>query len=247
MILHIFADYESCLFDFNWFNKLEQTVTRILIADDHYLISKLIKMMLATSRNSYVVNLVKTGNEAIDYIKKNEVDLVLLDIDMPDLDGISVLKFIKENFNSIKVIMISNHTEPWLIKRALRLGANGYVSKYADSEEILNAINKINQNEVFLCQNTLRIMYSVTDNQNESSEVENFETALSQLTKRELEITKYIVDEYSTKEISDKLFISTRTVETHRKNIMAKLGVKNTIGLIKLTLENNLYEQLNPE
>jgi DNA-binding NarL/FixJ family response regulator len=218
---------------------------KILIADDHYLIAKLIKMMLITAQENYIVELAKSSTEVFDYLKKHKTDLILLDIDMPEIDGLQVLKKAKIEYPETKILMISNHTEAWIIKRALKLGADGYISKYADSDEILNAIKSILKNENYLCKNTIKSLYLSSNTDKKEVVNTHIKNALGNLSKRELEVLKLVVEEYSTKEISELLFISTRTVETHRKNILTKLGVKNTLSLIKLFMETNMTETIS--
>jgi len=218
---------------------------KILIADDHYLIAKLIKMMLLTADESYKVELAKSSSEVFSHIEKHKTDLILLDIDMPEIDGLQVLKKIKADKMEIKILMISNHTEAWVIKRALKLGADGYISKYADSDEILTAMRSVLNNENYLCKNTIKSLY-LSSNVDKKDVVNNhIKSAIGNLSRRELEVLKLVIEEYSTKEISELLFISSRTVETHRKNILTKLGVKNSLSLIKLFMETNMVETLS--
>lgn len=217
----------------------------ILIADDHYLIAKLIKMMLTTSDERFKVSLAKNSNEVFDFIRQSKPELMLLDIDMPEIDGLQVLKKVKSEEPDIKVLMISNHTESWVIKRALKLGANGYLCKYSDSDEVLTAINTLLNGDVYLCKGTLKSLYVSSPNDKRELVSTHIKHALGNLSKREMEVLKLVLEEYSTKEISELLFISSRTVETHRKNILNKMGVKSSLSLIKLFVETNMIESLN--
>jgi len=216
----------------------------ILIADDHYLIAKLIRMMLIASNDRFKVTIVGNSNDVFDFLINQNLDILLLDIDMPDIDGIQVLKRLKISNPEIKILMVSNHTETWIIKRALKFGANGYISKYADSDEIIKGINSILENEIFLCKTALKCLYSAESNTTNHSELLETKNKIGCLSKREFEILKLVVEEYSSKEISELLFISSRTVETHRKNILSKLGVKNSLGLIRLFVESNLFDSV---
>ncbi len=222
----------------------------ILIADDHYLIAKLVRMMLLTADEPFKVSTVENGKEVLKFIKNNKIDILLLDIDMPELDGITVLKKIKNTNPGIKVMMVSNHTQSWIINRALKFGADGYISKYTDSDEILKGIKSILKNETYLCQSTLNsldsIMKGVTKDLDDIDFIQT-QNKLGKLSKREAEILKLIVDESSSKEISELLTISIRTVETHRKNILRKLGVKNTLGLIRLFVESDLLKSIEED
>jgi DNA-binding NarL/FixJ family response regulator len=218
---------------------------QILIADDHYLIAKLLKMMLLTSDNKYKVDIAKNHTEIFNFIQHRHVDILMLDIDMPEIDGIQILKKVKSSLNDIKIIMISNHNESWIIKRSLKLGANGYISKYADCDEIITGINTIMNDGIFLCKNTLKSICSNSHDENTEIDSKLIHKTLGNLSKRELEILKLVVEEYTTKEISDILFISARTVETHRKNILSKMGVKNSFCLVKLFVEANMIDSIS--
>ncbi len=215
---------------------------KILIADDHYLIAKLIKMMLTTANENYEVELAKSSTEVFNCLAKHSPDLILLDIDMPEIDGLQILKKVKSGHSEIKILMISNHTEAWIIKRSLKLGADGYISKYADSDEILAAIKSVLNHENYLCKNTIKSLYLSSNTDKKELVSTHLKNAIGNLSKRELEVLKLVVEEYSTKDIADLLFISTRTVETHRKNILAKLGVKSTLSLIKIFMETNMTD-----
>jgi len=222
----------------------------ILIADDHYLIAKLVRMMLLSADEKYKVSTVENGKDVFTFIKSSKIDILILDIDMPELDGISVLKTIKISNPEIKVLMVSNHTQTWIINRALKFGADGYISKYADSDEILKGIKSIMKNEIYLCHTTLNCLESIV--KGDHNNIENIDyiqtqKKLGKLSKREIEILKLIVDESSSKEISELLTISIRTVETHRKNILKKLGVKNTLGLIRLFVESDLLKSIEED
>lgn len=217
----------------------------ILIADDHYLIAKLLKMMLITSDSRYKVSIARHSSEVFDILNSLQINLLLLDIDMPEIDGLKILKTLRAEKRELIIMMISNHTEPWIIKRAMNLGANGYLCKYADSEEVVNGIKAVLNGEIFMCKGSLKSIYSVSQVNTQSQDSIRVRNSLGHLSKRELEVLKFVLEEYSSKEISELLFISTRTVETHRKNILNKLGVNNSLSLIKLFVESNILESLN--
>lgn len=221
-----------------------EKIIKILIADDHYLIAKLVKMMLIGSTNKFEIAIVDNGKEVFDFIEKRLIDVLILDIDMPEVDGITVLKKLKISRPEIKILMVSNHTQAWIIKRAIKYGADAYISKYADSDEIVNGISEVLMGNKYFCKKTLESLNSPNSINNDQEEVTKTKSRLGNLSKREIEILKLVVDDFNTKEISEKLFISTRTVETHRKHILAKLGVKNSLGLIRLFVENDLLNSI---
>ncbi|MDP2362233.1 MAG: response regulator transcription factor, partial [Ignavibacteria bacterium] len=164
----------------------------------------------------------------------------LMDIDMPSLDGIKTTSLIRSQFRKIKILILSNHIEAHLIQRALKSGANGYLSKFSEANEVVEAIQTVFKGETYYCKASMKaIMEQITV----SDKTKNFRSAYLELTSREKEVLSLIANEFSTKDISDKLVISIRTVETHRRNIMRKLCVKNTAGMMKLSLEHNLIHE----
>lgn len=227
----------------HWLKYMDDEIY-LLIADDHNLVGKLIKLLLVTANKKFKVDIVYNGKSVFDHLKKNRIDVLILDIDMPIMDGITVLRKIKKNNPEIKVLMVSNHTQSWVIKRCLNFGADGYISKYDDDSEILKGIEAILKNEKFLCQKTIDCLNSNCNEDKNNPELEHTRDKLGNLSKREIEILKLVVEEYSSKDISDRLIISVRTVETHRKNILKKLGVKNSLGLIRLFIETDLLKSI---
>ena len=207
---------------------------RILIADDHQIVSDGLKNILKDIEGLKVVASASNGEEAVEICKTLTIDIVLMDIDMPKLTGIEATKLIKAQFSNIKVLVLSMHNEKQIISEILLAEAEGYVLKNTGKEELLKAISTIKAGDTFNSKEVLKLMLqSVTQNTKK-------EDATKDLTERELEIIHYIVQEYSTAEIAELLFISPRTVETHRKNIMQKLDTKTIVGLMKFAFRNNL-------
>lgn len=219
---------------------MEKTPINVLIADDHTLVAKLMNMMLKSSKDINVVGTVSDGREALDFLSKMPVDIVLLDIDMPNQDGMQTLGEIVKKYANTKIIMLSNHSEAWVIQKSLKTGASGYLTKFAESTEVIEAITKVYQGQNYFCKMSFKnLMNKLT---NKESDTKTTESQFERLTQREMEILKLIAKELTTKEISEILHISSRTVETHRKNILHKLGAKNTVGLIKTAMDANLIE-----
>jgi DNA-binding NarL/FixJ family response regulator len=219
--------------------KTKGKMIKVVIADDHNLVSKLIYQMLKPSREIKVVGLASDGNELIEILDKTAVDVVLLDIDMPNLDGMQALVRIAKKYPSIKIIMLSNHSEAWIIQKSLKSGAAGYLTKFAESNEVVEAIVKVYQGGNYFCKLSFKnLMNKIANKDNHSPTDVHYDS----LTDREREVLQLIVKEMTTREISAKLNISIRTVETHRKNILKKLGAKNTVGLIKTAMEAKLVE-----
>lgn len=225
---------------------------KILIAEDHNLVAKLLSANLEINKDFKVIGIQQDGQEAIEKTKELHPDIVLLDIDMPVIDGIQALKEIKQYDANIKIIMVSNHTESWLIKKSLSKGADGYLTKFADSSELIESIYTVMANQKYLCKLSRKHIQQIENEEidlakiSEIEELEagndSFTAKYQRLTKREKEIFKLIVKGHSTKEISDILYISIRTVETHRKNILKKMDVKNSIEMIREAIESGIFE-----
>ena len=239
---------------------MEQKIN-VLIADDHYLVAKLLMNNLKAEPNLNVVGLAKDGQQTVDMLNEMPVDVILLDIDMPKIDGMQILRDLREKKNDMKVIMLTNHAEGWIVKKAMQVGANGYLTKFAEVDEVREAINTVINGDTYFCKLSFQnLMKKMTQPSNQTiskqtghssdNDAENtgsldknqIHANFQNLTIREKQVLKMIVEEFTTREISDKLYISSRTVETHRKNILQKLGAKNTVSLIKVVIEAELIE-----
>lgn len=208
-----------------------------MIVDDHYMIAKLLKMILVAISDISIVGIAKNAEELDQYLGKTDIDVLLLDIDMPQINGLEVLKKIKNDYPMMKVIMLTNHIETLVIKKSISLKADGYITKFSDSDEIFDAIRKVYSGESYLCKTTIkRLMNSIR----ESEEIGKYN--FNRLSKRELEILSFLMENKTSKEIAEKLFLSVRTIETHRKNILEKTGAKSSIELLKIVYESDLLE-----
>lgn len=213
---------------------------KIHLADDHQVLIDGMLSVLNTNKNFEVVGYSLDGQNVIEKVCENKADILVMDINMPFKDGIEVLKDFSVNGYCCKVIILSSYDDLKLIKEVLKLGASGYLSKQCAGESIVEAIIAVSKGENYYSENIREKMFSsFTKNPIESN---IFET-ISTLTDREIEILKLISMEFSGKEISKELFISANTVETHRKNLIKKLNVKNTIGLVKYAIKNKLINE----
>ncbi|WP_415060498.1 response regulator [Flavobacterium sp.] len=214
---------------------------RIYLADDHQVLIDGILAVLKTNTKFEVVGYSLNGMNLVDTVHQKKADILIMDINMPQKDGIEVLKEFSDKGFSCKVIVLSSYDDFKLIKEVLKLGASGYLSKQCAGDSIMEAIESVAAGQDYFSKNIQeKIFSSLTGN---TSASENYEITNTLLTDRELEILKLISMEYSGKEISEELFISANTVETHRKNLIKKLNVKNTIGLVKYAIKHNLINQ----
>lgn len=207
---------------------------RILIADDHQMFIDGVKSLLRREKRMHFVGEVNDGEDALDFLKKNEIDLLISDISMPKLSGVELVKAVKDQWPSLKILVISMHAEKEIIAEIMLAEAEGYILKNAAKEELIHAIDEIASGGVHYAKEVMTVMLQKIK-KSAKSEIET-----QDLTPREMEILQLIAKEYSTQEMAEKLFISPRTVETHRKNIMTKTKSKTIIGLMKFIFRNGL-------
>ena len=204
---------------------------KIIIADDHSIIRDGLKAMLEKNAALKVVGEAANGKELIELIGKIPCDVICTDISMPVMDGIEATKYLTKKFPKIKIVCLSIHEQIDYIKKMIDAGAVGYIFKDAPKEELEMAIKTVYAGKKYFNQKLFDILLS-----SEKSGLDN-ETVLSD---RENEILKLISEEYTNLEIAEKLFISVRTVDTHRQNLLQKLNVKNTAGLVKYAIKSGL-------
>lgn len=212
------------------------TKIKILLVDDHKLVISGFKMILSQEESFEVVGVADNGLEGIDLCEKLNADVVLLDINLPQMSGIEAAKKIKKSNPNVKVIMLSMNEEEDYIFNADRVGADGYLLKSIENDELIKAINSVYAGEKY---------YSKTINEEIISNVKNksyqadFDSK-NILTARELDIIREISLGSSNKEIAERLYISDRTVNTHKTNIYKKLNVKNSVEMLVKVKEKKL-------
>ncbi len=204
---------------------------RIVLADDHQLFRDGMKAMLQATGEVEVVGEASHGAVLLTVLAAQTPDIVLLDISMPPDTGIDLLPIIKERFPAVKCIMLTMHADVQYVLRSLRQGADGYLLKDADEEELKTAIREVYAGNKYFKNKISDLIVA-----NLSGEPSP-ETLLSE---REIQIVRLVAEGKITKEIADQLFVSVRTVETHRSRIMKKLGVANTAEMIRLAYEKKL-------
>jgi len=210
---------------------------KVIIIDDHRLFTNGLSSILQ-SIGLRVMSTFENGKKAILYLQNNEVDIVFSDINMPVIDGLQLCKRLKRDKVKAKIIILSMYEDPNIIKEAFDCGASAYLSKNTDKLEIIKAIEKSLDNKKYVHSRLLKKKERALD------EVEEDTFTLKyKLTLREREVLQLLLDESGNRQIGEILNISTRTVETHRKNIMLKLDVKNNIGLIKKALSYQLFRK----
>lgn len=209
---------------------------KILIADDHTMFLQGIISLLEQESHIEIVGKAINGIEALEVIQKQTIDLLILDISMPEMDGIELSKIVKKKYPAIKILIVSTHSNVSIISRLIRIGVNGYLLKNAEKAELLQAINTIADGADYFSEETEEKHLS------NNLRIEKQVSTLTELSSREKEILVLIAHEYNTAEIAEKTFISLNTVNTHRKNLLSKLNAKNTAGLVKYAVENGLVD-----
>ena len=212
---------------------------KVIIIDDHKLFTDGLSSILE-SIGLRVMSTFQNGKEAVLYLQNNEIDIVFSDINMPEMDGLKLCKRLKRDNVKAKIIILSMYEDPNIIKEAFDCGASAYLSKNTEKEEIIKAIEKSLNNQKYVNK---RLLKKKEREEEEEEEEEDTFTLKYKLTLREREILQLLLDQENNRQIGKTLNISIRTVETHRRNIMLKLDVKNNIGLIKKVLRYQLFSK----
>lgn len=209
---------------------------KTLIVDDHQLVLDGIQLMLAGEEDITVIGQAKNGQEAIDFVTNTkQVDFVIMDLNMPEVNGLEACKKIKKDFPNINILILSMISEQKMIQSVMNAGANGYMLKNSGQDEIIEAIKKVNSGANHFDERLIQLLINPVP-----STAKKNDQLHPSLSRREKEILKLIVEEYTTKEIAEKLFISFGTVESHRRNMISKLGVRNTAGLVSAAYKFDL-------
>jgi DNA-binding NarL/FixJ family response regulator len=209
---------------------------RIIIADDHHILLDGLKAMLQKHKDIEIVGMFSNGRQVFDALPQLEVDVALVDINMPEMDGHELTRNIKEFYPAVSVITLSMHDDAVHIMEMVEAGISGYLLKNVNDKELLEAIRTVAQGKMYFCSEVSEKITTIVVQQQKKLE----QPEEPKLTDRELEILKLISQEYSNAQIANTLFISERTVETHRKNMLRKTSNKTIVGLLKYALERQI-------
>ena len=205
----------------------------VFIVDDHQVVLDGLSSMLEQTVEINLVGQAMDGLDALDFLKKNKVDVAIIDINLPGMDGIELCKNIINNHKGIRVLALTTYNEISFITNILECGASGYLLKNTTDEELIAAIKTVHSGEQYLSKEVQEKLVSATFGN-------KGKPLIPKLTRREKEVLKLIMDEMTTKEIAKKLLISAATVETHRLHLLNKLGARNTAGLVKIAIQKRL-------
>jgi len=217
---------------------LDNKIT-VHIADDHQILIDGVIAVLGLERDIDVVGFSLNGEEVIDWFAAHSSDVLILDINMPKVDGIEVLRKFQAMEDVPKIIILSSYDDIKLIKEVLAMGASGFIPKKSAGEHIVKAIRKVAKGDQYFSDEvTEKMMKTLMGKPMHESNVDG--VLINSLTRREYQILKLISQQYTTKEIGETLTISESTVETHRKNLIRKINVKNSVGLAIFALKNEI-------
>lgn len=211
---------------------------RVLITDDHQIVLDSLSLLISTIPAMEVVGTLNDSRKVLGFLDTHEIDILVTDLSMPYLSGVALTLQVRQKFPNLKILMLTVSEDAGNIRQAFQAGVSGYVMKKANRAELERALTTVARGEKYFSEAVMRELLSPASLAATSNEEIPSEPIA--VTARELEIIRLIAQELSTSEIAERLFISVGTVETHRHNILRKLGVKNAIGIIKYAVKNKL-------
>ena len=207
---------------------------RLVIADDHKIIRESLGMLLSHIDNIEIVGEASNGKELLGLLENIAADIILMDISMPEMNGIEATTIVNSKKPWIKIIGLSIHSQAVIIKKMLAAGAFGYVTKNSSSNEIFTAIDKVRNNQKYLCPEALTSLTNDLSGQDDES------ARTPQFSLKELEVIRLIAEGLCNNDIASKMFVSAKTVERHKTNLFKKLNLPNSASLINYAIRNNL-------
>jgi DNA-binding NarL/FixJ family response regulator len=218
---------------------MNDKLPKIIITDDHEMFREAIKTLLEIEKIAIVLGIASNGIELLEILKNQKPDIILLDIDMPVMNGIEACKIVHQRYPEIKILTLSMFGEEKYYKEMINAGARGFVLKSSGKSELEKAIHEIYHGESYFSNELLRAIISKIG---KYKHTEVFAENAIDLTSREKEIIQNLCLGLSTQEIADKLFLSAKTVENYRVKLLNKTGSKNSIGLVVFAIKNNLVK-----
>ncbi len=210
------------------------TKYNIIIVDDHQLILDGLAKYLSEVKSINIVASLTSATEISDYLTRYKIDLIITDLEMPEISGVELLKLVKRDYSLTKVIILSIYNEISLVKELMQLQTDGYLLKTTSQQELVYAVELVLSGKKYFSPEITTKLAGNEIEQNADNKV------IAELTKREKEILSLIAQGFSNKQIAEKLFVSPNTIDTHRTNLMNKLDIHNVAGLTRFTIQNNL-------
>jgi DNA-binding NarL/FixJ family response regulator len=221
---------------------VESGKIKIILVDDHYIVRNGIRALFDDVDEIEVIGEASNGVEAIAKVKELSPDIAILDISMPQMNGLDAADIIHKQFPNTKTLIMSMHDNKDYILRSLEVGADGYLLKDSSKEEIIKAIKTVSEGEKYYSGSVSGILVSGYMNVVANPSGTDFEKKKSGISKQEKSILAHLVQGRNSREIAEELTLSVRTVDNHRARMMKKLGVKNAVELVKMALEDKLLE-----
>jgi len=216
--------------------------TKIAIVDDEQLILEGVELLLSLEKSISVVLTSNNGNNFLENLQtldsENFPDIVLADIQMEPMDGFELVEILREKYPELKIIILSSHYKSSILGYMVKLGVSAFLGKNSDKKTFIEAIKMVHKNGVFFTAEDHNMLFSYMNNPPKKKSL--FDT-VDELSKREKEVVKLICQEHTNHEIAEKLFLSPRTVESHRQRILDKIGAKNTVGIVIYAIINEIY------
>ncbi len=209
--------------------------TKVYIVDDHQIVIDGLETYFFGNEKFELVGFANSSKKLFKDLEKLKIDILILDINLPDLSGIQIARIVKQRYNSIKIVFLSANIDEKSLNDSIEAGGLGYFTKDIDEEEFFLGLNKISNNESYYSKGIHNTLFGAYSNKTGKDEF-----ASDILSQREVEVIRLFADGLSFKEIANELCISTRTVESHKKNILDKLELKNTIELVKYAILNGI-------
>lgn len=213
-------------------------MTQLAIVDDHSIVLQGLELLLRGAPDVEIVGLYHNAAQLLDALQGGEpINTLLLDIHLPDTNGVELCRIVHQAYPAINILGLSMVNDLSMVRLMLKNGARGYLHKNAERAEVLEALKQLAAGKRYFSH---EIAEKLLINEGEATAKNSQQSPFPRLSRREKEVLQLIVDEFTTQEIADKLFISFGTVETHRRNILSKLGARNAAGLVRIALEYDL-------
>lgn len=210
-------------------------MTRILIADDHAVVRRGLKEIISSRKNLIIEAEASSGDQVIELLESKNIDFIIMDLSMPGLNGIELIKYIRNSYPRLPILVLSMHPEESYGTRVIKAGASGYLSKEAAGDELLKAIEKITSGGKYVSEKLAQQIFNSFDDENKTD-------SISSLSDREYEVMIYLAGGKSLKEIAELLYISPNTVSTYRQRILEKLNLKTNSELTLYAIRKNLIK-----
>lgn len=213
---------------------------RVLIADDHVIVAESLSILIDTMDGIEVVGTANNGWQVLTFLETNEVDIVLADLHMPLMNGIETTIRVREKYSKVRVMLLTMSEEPAVIKEALVAGVDGYIMKRTERKELELALKTVANGQRYFSEAVVMRLAQLPNQNTPSGKDEVSENI--PLTPREIEVMQLVIQDLSNAEIAERIFINVTTVETHRRNLMKKVGVNSALGLMRWAMKNGFLK-----